>query len=293
MRTVLTFSLAAFAFASGIANAQSSERACRDSYNMVAPFMAVLRVPAEAPQNISLEGGWCVAKDINATDVYNTPDVNFRRLAWQGQGEPSSNALPTRFGLQARIEPGSASNRSNLPGRAAASRNGVNLHATLKSDADAGTIEVSQFKFDFPGDNSLDLSFRLHGVDLSSASALQISALNTKVELVRLELQSDGRLRNYFEQTIAEIDEIKPSNRAKVSQLISAFPDTFMSNQSQSAASRLLADLPDVRGDAMLELSSDAGFSPARFFVSKTSNPGDHTLEQALDGLTFKVEYRR
>lgn len=231
MRTVLTFSLAAFAFTSGVANAQSSERACRDSYNMAAPFMAVLRAPAEAPQNISLEGGWCVAKDINATGAYkNTPDVNFRRIAWQG--ESSNSALPTRFGLQAQIEPGSASNKSNLPGRTAASRNGVNLHATLKSDAGAGTIEVSQFKFDFPGDNSLDLSFRLHGVDLSSASALQSSALNTKVELVRLDLQSDGRLRNYFEQTIAELDEIKSSDRAKVSQLISAFPDTFIDRKS-------------------------------------------------------------
>lgn len=291
MRRVWNLTLAAFVFSAGAAFAQSSEEECQKSYSAAAPLLSGLRAPNDAPQKIEIEDGWCVAYGVNASNTYpNAPALNFRRLAWQG--ETSDGSFPASFDIVAHIEPGRATGISSMPGRAAASRNAVMLNFRISNDTAAKKVSIDQLSFDFPGENSISLAMDLDGVDLSSASAFRMSMISMKFTRLRLGFESDGRLKELFESTFGPLDPLTDQDRNKAMNWIKILPNSLLSQDSRGAAIRLLSALPDPRGDAMLELSSDAGFSPARFAVFRLNEPGGADLTEALEGLTFEVSYQ-
>lgn len=292
MKKTLILAFAAAVLTTGSVSAQSSEQACRDSYDIAAPMFAPIRIPTRTPGNISVENGWCVATDVAAArPSRRAPELNFRRLAWRG--ETTGGAFPENFGLQAQIEPGSSSNRSSLPGRSAATRNGIQFSAQINSNTGAKTLDISEFKLDFPGQNSMNLRLQLGNINLSSKSSMQLSMMNVSANLLRLELNSDGQLKEQFEQMFGPVDDIRSNDRQKANEAIAAMPDNFMSSQSKSSATRLLAALPDMRGNAVLELTSDGSLSPSKFVVLNHSNFKDENLEGFLSGLKFEVSYRQ
>jgi hypothetical protein len=68
-------------------------------------------------------------------------------------------------------------------------------------------------------------------------------------------------------------------------------PDSVLSPQSQSAATRLLAALPDPRGAAELEFTAEDGVGLLRLMMLGAREQKSNTLGDDLAGLALDVSY--
>jgi hypothetical protein len=277
---------------------------CQDVWAMVETAVAD-PVQAGAP---SLTGNGCVVRDIEVPSEgdYGVA-IKIRSARFAGDGlTPTDGWLPlTALNLSLgdiRLTPQipDATTTWLLDHQSA--------RAGIKLDLDATSSDkvwrLNGLKIDFPGDNQLEMTAGVSGLDLSSRTEAIASLGWARLNALDLSFQMDGFFETYLLMPLGSVllsgaanpDQRVSQLKAEAVTLIDALPAGSVDAASKSALKDLLADLPNPKGKLGLKVVSDAGFGAPNLMPLVLNGLGDDpakTLATLLNGVKIEVTWTR
>lgn len=228
---------------------------------------------------VSQDGDWCLVQGLVLDlDGQYLPDWHLDRLRFRGSavswlvdgaGAPEGLEIAVE-GLRLVVQTGNA--QFDWLYAAQARANSIRGEASLTWDAAERVLRLEGLSVDFPGENQIDLSAVLTGVDLSSTGAMQMSVTSFAVTEADLRVTTHGLFEGYLliplgsallpheGDMAAAADGIRTDLIASVVNL----PSASFSDTSKDALLALLMELPNPSGDLTLALRADPGIGPVR-----------------------------
>jgi hypothetical protein len=277
---------------------------CQDVWAMVETVIGQ-PVLASAP---SLTGTGCVVRDIEIPSEgdYGVA-IKARSVRFAGDGLTATGDWLALTSLNLSVE--DLRHVTQAPDPALSwlfeqqtARGGINIE--LNAAAVAGGWDVKALQGDFPGDNQLDLSAKVSGLDLTSRTQA-IAALGTgRLNRLDLTLSMDGFFETYLLMPLGSallIGSDNPQQRvndlkAEAAALIDLLPGERVDAASKSALKDLIADLPHPKGKLTVRLDSDAGFGAPNLMQLAINGIGDDpakTMATLLNGVDLTVSWTR
>ena len=177
----------------------------------------------------------------------------------------------------------------------------IQVSAALAWTAEARLLELEALEVDFPGENRLDLSARLAGVDLSSAGAMQMSLGSFALTEAVLEVQSHGLFEHYLLMPLGaaflpeqgDMTAAAEALRAEALAGIAALPEAVVPGPSRAALAAVVAELPNPSGRLRILLRAAPGIGPVRLSgPALTGVPGTpEDVVALLQGVTFDIAW--
>ena len=229
---------------------------------------------------VAQEGDWCVV-DVPVLDVDGqyVPDWRMDRLrfrgaalGWIADGSSMPEGLEIAVeGLRLAVQTGNAQVDWLLA--AQARPNGIDAEAALAWDPVAKVLRLERLSLDFPGENRVDASAVVTGVDLSSTGAMQMSLASFALTEAELRVQTHGLFEGYALMALGsallppegDMDAAAEGLRAEVLAAISDLPGTSFSDASKAALRALVGELPNPAGDLAVAVKAEPGIGPVRF----------------------------
>lgn len=229
---------------------------------------------------VAQEGDWCVV-DVPVLDVDGqyVPDWRMDRLRFRGAALgwiADGSSLPEGLeiaveGLRLAVQTGNAQVDWLLA--AQARPNGIDAEAALAWDPVAKVLRLERLSLDFPGENRVDASAVVTGVDLSSTGAMQMSLASFALTEAELRVQTHGLFEGYALMALGsallppegDMDAAAEGLRAEVLAAISDLPGTSFSDASKAALRVLVGELPNPAGDLAVTVKAEPGIGPVRF----------------------------
>jgi hypothetical protein len=252
------------------------------------------------------EGDWCLVEGLVLDqDGPYRPDWHVDRLrmrgsalAWLVDGAAAPEGLEIVVeGLRLVHQTGDA--QMDWLFAAQSRPNAIRAEASLAWDATASALRLEGLSIDFPGENMVELSAVLTGVDLSSTGAMQMSATSFALTEAELRITTHGLFEWYVLMALgpnvlpregdmeAAAEDLRDWMRSAVSDL----PDASVSLPSKAALVALIEELPNPSGELEVSLRSGAGIGPGRLAGwAMTGVP--RTVSEAagvLEGVTVEV----
>jgi hypothetical protein len=191
------------------------------------------------------DGDWCLV-DAPVLDLEwrYLPDWHMERLRFRGSALgwiADGSALPEGLeiaveGLRLVVQTGSL--QMDWLFAAQAMPNAINAEASFGWGPATKVLRLEALCVDFPGENAVEASARVTGVDLSSAGAMQMSA--TSFALTEADLRSDQ---------LAVVADLPGTS----------FPET-----SKAALVALIGELPNPSGKLTVALRAEPGIGLTR-----------------------------
>jgi hypothetical protein len=229
--------------------------------------------------SVAQEGDWCVvdAPTLDMVGQY-VPDWHMDRLrmrgaalGWIADGSTLPEGLEIAIeGLRLVVQTGNAQMDWLL---AAQSRpNAIEAELSLAWDPEARVLRLEGLSVDFPGENLVQASATVTGVDLSSTGAMQMSATSFALTEFDARVTMHGLFEWYALMALGptllpqegDIEVAAEELRAEMRAAVDRLPKTFMGPDSKAALGALIGELPNPSGDLALSLRSDPGIGPAR-----------------------------
>jgi hypothetical protein len=256
--------------------------------------------------SVAQEGDWCVVEapvlDLQGQYV---PDWHMDRLrvrgtalGWIADGSTLPEGLEVAVdGLRLVVQTGDA--QMDWLFAAQSRPNAIHAEATLSWDAGAGVLRLEGLTVDFPGENAVQASALVRGVDLSSTGGMQMSVTSFALTEADLRITTHGLFEWYALAALApmllptegDMDAAAEAIRADLLAGVSDLPEASFSADSKAALRALVGELPNPSGDLTVALRSEAGLGPARLGgYAMTGVPG--TMAEAaplLQGVTVDV----
>ena len=229
---------------------------------------------------VAQEGDWCVV-DVPVLDVDGqyVPDWRMDRLrfrgaalGWIADGSSMPEGLEIAVeGLRLAVQTGNAQVDWLLA--AQARPNGIDAEAALAWDPVAKVLRLERLSLDFPGENRVEASAVVTGVDLSSTGAMQMSLASFALTEAELRVQTHGLFEGYALMALGsallppegDMDAAAEALRAEVLAAISDLPGTSFSDASKAALRVLVGELPNPAGDLAVAVKAEPGIGPVRF----------------------------
>lgn len=229
---------------------------------------------------VAQEGDWCVV-DVPVLDVDGqyVPDWRMDRLRFRGAALgwiADGSSLPEGLeiaveGLRLAVQTGNAQVDWLLA--AQARPNGIDAEAALAWDPVAKVLRLERLSLDFPGENRVEASAVVTGVDLSSTGAMQMSLASFALTEAELRVQTHGLFEGYALMALGsallppegDMDAAAEGLRAEVLAAISDLPGTSFSDASKAALRVLVGELPNPAGDLAVAVKAEPGIGPVRF----------------------------
>lgn len=229
---------------------------------------------------VAQEGDWCVV-DVPVLDVDGqyVPDWRMDRLrfrgaalGWIADGSSMPEGLEIAVeGLRLAVQTGNAQVDWLLA--AQARPNGIDAEAALAWDPVAKVLRLERLSLDFPGENRVEASAVVTGVDLSSTGAMQMSLASFALTEAELRVQTHGLFEGYALMALGsallppegDMDAAAEGLRAEVLAAISDLPGTSFSDASKAALRVLVGELPNPAGDLAVTVKAEPGIGPVRF----------------------------
>ena len=229
---------------------------------------------------VAQEGDWCVV-DVPVLDVDGqyVPDWRMDRLrfrgaalGWIADGSSMPEGLEIAVeGLRLAVQTGNAQVDWLLA--AQARPNGIDAEAALAWDPVAKVLRLERLSLDFPGENRVEASAVVTGVDLSSTGAMQMSLASFALTEAELRVQTHGLFEGYALMALGsallppegDMDAAAEGLRAEVLAAISDLPGTSFSDASKAALRVLVGELPNPAGDLAVAVKAEPGIGPVRF----------------------------
>ena len=229
---------------------------------------------------VAQEGDWCVV-DVPVLDVDGqyVPDWRMDRLRFRGAALgwiADGSSLPEGLeiaveGLRLAVQTGNAQVDWLLA--AQARPNGIDAEAALAWDPVAKVLRLERLSLDFPGENRVEASAVVTGVDLSSTGAMQMSLASFALTEAELRVQTHGLFEGYALMALGsallppegDMDAAAEGLRAEVLAAISDLPGTSFSDASKAALRVLVGELPNPAGDLAVTVKAEPGIGPVRF----------------------------
>ena len=229
---------------------------------------------------VAQEGDWCVV-DVPVLDVDGqyVPDWRMDRLrfrgaalGWIADGSSMPEGLEIAVeGLRLAVQTGNAQVDWLLA--AQARPNGIDAEAALAWDPVAKVLRLERLSLDFPGENRVDASAVVTGVDLSSTGAMQMSLASFALTEAELRVQTHGLFEGYALMALGsallppegDMDAAAEGLRAEALAAIGDLPGTSFSDASKAALRALVGELPNPAGDLAVTVKAEPGIGPVRF----------------------------
>lgn len=229
---------------------------------------------------VAQEGDWCVVlAPVLDVDGQYVPDWRMDRLRFRGAALgwiADGSSLPEGLeiaveGLRLAVQTGNAQVDWLLA--AQARPNGIDAEAALAWDPVAKVLRLERLSLDFPGENRVEASAVVTGVDLSSTGAMQMSLASFALTEAELRVQTHGLFEGYALMALGsallppegDMDAAAEGLRAEVLAAISDLPGTSFSDASKAALRVLVGELPNPAGDLAVAVKAEPGIGPVRF----------------------------
>jgi hypothetical protein len=240
----------------------------------------VATVGALTGSAVGQDGDWCVVDGpVLDLDGQYLPDWHLDRLRFRGSALgwiADGSVLPE--GLEIVVEGFRLVVQTGNPQMdwlfAAQSRpNAINAEAALSWDPVAKVLQLEGLSVDFPGENLVQASGTLTGVDLSSTGAMQMSTTSFALTEFDARVTTHGMFEWYVLMALGpvvlpyegDIDAAAGGIRADLLSMVGDLPETSVSASSKTALRALIGELPNPSGDLNLSLRAGPGIGPVRF----------------------------
>ena len=252
------------------------------------------------------EGDWCVAEspvlDMGGQYVpdWHMDRLRFRgsALGWIAEGSTLPEGLEVAVeGLRLVVQTGDA--RMDWLFAAQSGPNRIDAEAALAWDPAAKVLRLEGFSVDFPGENLVQASALLTGVDLSSEGAMQMSATSFALTEFDARVTMHGLFEWYVLMALGpvvlpsegDIDAAVEGIRADLAAIVGDLPGSSFSDASKAALVALIAELPNPSGDLTLGVRAEPGIGPARAAGYALNGVPQSVAEAApfLQGVTVDV----
>jgi hypothetical protein len=276
-------------------HAEMTEASCATSWGL-------LSIPLGLGPDLAtprLEGEACVARDLEI--VNGRMRVVVDELHWQLDGLEAlliRGALLDRVEIRARgvyvlANTGMADFDYVMEAQARASGG---IAVDLLATHDAGELRLDRLHVDFPGENSIDATLHMTGVDPAAPEAARIHA-------ARIEVLTRGLFESYALMPLANLllaasedPETEVARlQAGATAAIEALPEPLFHRSTRQALAALVADMPNPAGIVVLDLQSPAGLPLSQFTEEAgllVRLPVTDPVE-LLEGATLQISYHR
>ena len=225
------------------------------------------------------EGDWCVA-EVPVLDMPGqyVPDWHMDRLRFRGSALgwiADGSTLPE--GLEVVVEGLRLVVQTGNPQMdwlfAAQSRpNAIGVEVSLAWDPAAKVLRLEGLSIDFPGDNLVEASGSVSGVDLSSTGAAQMSATSFALTEFDARITTHGLFEWYVLMALGpavlpsegDMDAAFAGMQAEVKAVVADLPGAGFPDDSKAAMMAFVDALPNPSGDLTLGLRAEPGLGPVR-----------------------------
>ncbi|MCU0827255.1 MAG: hypothetical protein MUE52_07570 [Tabrizicola sp.] len=177
----------------------------------------------------------------------------------------------------------------------------IDAKLSLAWDPVEKALRLEGLSIDFPGDNLVQASALVTGVDLSSVGAMQMSATSFAITEADLTLQMHGLFEWYVLMAVGpavlpiegDMDAAAEDLRAALLAAVAELPATTVPEPSKSALVDLINTLPNPWGKLEVALRSAAGIGPARLTPWVITGIPASLAEAApvLDGVQLDIRW--
>ena len=251
---------------------------CDAAWARVAEAAGIFGVVTAA--GVVQQGDWCVVEapllDVSGRYVpdWHMDRLRFRgsALGWIADGSGSPERLEVAVeGLRLVVQTGNAQMDWLLA--AQARPNGIDALAALAWDPSAKALRLEALSLDFPGENRIEVSAVVTGVDLSSTGAMQMSLAGFALTEARLHVQTHGLFEGYALMALGsallppegDMEAAAEGIRADLLATVGDLPGTSFPDASKAAMAALVGEFPNPSGDLLLQLQAEPGIGPVRF----------------------------
>lgn len=261
---------------------------------------------AQAVGSVGQDGDWCVITDlvIDFPGEY-VPDWHMERLkirgsalGWIADGATLPEGLEVVVeGLRLVVQTGNP--QMDWLFAAQSRPNAIDAEMSLAWDFSGRVLRLEGLSVDFPGDNLVEASARVTGVDLSSMGAMQMSATSFALTEFDARITTHGLFEWYLLMTLGQsvlpyegdVDAAAEAIRAEALSAVAGLPGTSFSDASKAALSALIGELPNPSGDLVLSLRAAPGIGPGRFAGYAVTGVPETLAEAAplFQGVTLDV----
>jgi hypothetical protein len=225
------------------------------------------------------DGDWCaVTAPVLDVEGQYQPDWHIDRLrfrgsalGWIADGSTRPEGLEVAVErLRLVVQTGNA--QMDWLFAAQARPNGIDVQASLAWDPVAKVLRLEGLSLDFPGENVVEVSAVLTGVDLSSTGAMQMSATSFALTELDARVMTHGLFEWYalmalgpiFLPSDGNMEAAASALRAGVQAAVADLPGTSFSDASKQALVALIGELPNPSGDLTVALRAEPGIGPTR-----------------------------
>lgn len=259
-----------------LAGPAAADDLCPAAWERVATTLSAF---GAAHGTVRQEGDWCLVQGmVLDLEGQYLPDWHMDRLRFRGSavnwvvdGSSAPEGLEIAVeGLRLVVQTGNA--QFDWLYAAQARANMIDAKASLTWDAKTRVLRLEGLSIDFPGDNQVDLSAALTGVDLSSTGAVQMSTTSFALTEADLKVTTHGLFEGYLLMPLgsaflphegdmaAAVDSI----RTELISAVVALPPSSFSDASKDALLALIMQLPNPSGEVTMSLRAAPGIGPAR-----------------------------
>ncbi|MEO9824029.1 MAG: hypothetical protein ABJF50_06385 [Paracoccaceae bacterium] len=149
----------------------------------------------------------------------------------------------------------------------------VDLALSANWDFESRALTLAAFNLEFPQEDHIRLSADVEGVDLTSASTIQLSVGSATLTRFSADIRSLRMFQDYFLQPLglallndsedpaAKVLELKDTAKTQ----IGFVPDSILPTASKEAFLQIVDAMPELSGSLALNATAEPGLGAARF----------------------------
>lgn len=302
--SLLVLALTVPAGAEGLAG----QALCEAAWARVSEGFATVGNPTV--RGVVQDGDWCLVESpvLDLQGQY-LPDWHMDRLRFQGSalgwiadGSSQPEGLEVVVdGLRLVVQTGNA--QMDWLFAAQSRPNAIDAEMSLAWDPMAKVLRLEGLSVDFPGENLVEASATVTGVDLSSTGAMQMSATGFALTEFDARITMHGLFEWYVLMALGpvvlppegDMDAAFAGVQSEVKAFVADLPGSSFPEESKAALVAFVDDLPNPSGELTLGLRAEPGLGPVRFGGYAVTGVPTSIAEAAplFQGVTVDVGWSR
>lgn len=304
MKTFYAAIIGAFLAGPAIGQERMTPILCEASLQVVEGFVG----QAERDSVEVTDDGWC---RLTGT-IFTGPVIAHLRidsLIWRGSdvGRLMQEGLPPRslevVAEGMRVEPSIGDSVSSYLYRIQASPTSYSAKLSVRWDGVQNAILIDEAEFRFDDTNSIAMTARVEGVDLTNMASLQTSAGTAGLRNLSVKLEFDGWFEHHVAWTLGQelLEDGDVSPEAQVIALqrqaidaVETFPFPTTPSSSRAALAEFIAALPHPEGVLQVQIQAEPPFGMRQLMplngVGYSADPLP-LFEAALEGIVVLVTW--